>query len=138
LTDVKFFLESPLGQVLKVMEGERPEDVPKFLWRSGDAFLPEKVKKVLDAYLMGSDNSLAYINGWSLVHFGTGAVLAKLFPEWSVLKAFILHCFWEIWQIAIKMTPPTQRGVIDTLVDTLMFMLGFVLVKGSREKIKNK
>lgn len=111
------------------MPSTRPEDVPEFLWRSGDGFLPDSIKKILDTYILGNDTSLVYINGWSFVHLGMGVVVAKLFSDWTIGQAFLLHCAWELWQIVIKMTPATSRGLIDIFMDTLFFMTGFVLAR---------
>ena len=46
----------------------------------------------------------------------------------SFLIGFVIHTIWEAWQVLITRTPNTQRGKVDTVVDTVLFLLGFVFV----------
>jgi len=94
------------------------------LYRSGDVFLPKSVRDVLERYYVGSDTSLVYFTNWSLVHFFSGMVVAYFTK--SYIKGFLLHSVWEFWQIIIRNTPLSLRGLIDIGVDTIMFMLGMV------------
>jgi hypothetical protein len=98
------------------------------LYRSGDVFLPKSVRDVLERYYIGNDTSLFYFTNWSLVHFFSGMGVAY-FTE-SYLNGFLLHTIWEFWQIIIRNTPLTLRGLIDIVVDTVMFMMGMVLFTG--------
>jgi len=109
------------------------ETINDLLFRSGDFFVPTPVKKFLDIYIIGSDNSLIYINYWSLVHLISGVIIFSILkflnpkqnPYIRILNLLIIHTIWEFWQIIIGMTKfNTLRGIIDIIVDTLMFMFG--------------
>jgi hypothetical protein len=101
------------------------------LFLSGDLFLPKSVRRVLEHYYVGNDRTLIYITNWSLVHFFTGVltawVLETHYPGYDTLfTAFLLHTMWEIWQLAVRNTPWTLRGVLDVGMDTLLFLGGFL------------
>jgi hypothetical protein len=101
------------------------------LFLSGDLFLPKSVRRVLEHYYVGNDRTLIYITNWSLVHFFTGVltawVLETHYPGYDTLfTAFLLHTMWEIWQLAVRNTPWTLRGVLDIGMDTLLFLGGFL------------
>jgi hypothetical protein len=102
------------------------------LFRSGDVFLPKRVRVVLERYHYGSDTSLFYITNWSLIHVLSGIlvgwILATYYPNkpfyWT---GFWVHTAWEAWQILVKNTPYwTLRGRLDVVTDTLMFMGGML------------
>jgi hypothetical protein len=101
-------------------------DESSLLYRSGDAFFSERIKRFLGQYIVGDDTTLFYLNLWSINHFLSGVVVgfARIGGPFF---AFVLHTVWEIWQIIIGMTPLNLRGVIDTFVDTIVYMLGFYL-----------
>ena len=107
-----------------------------WLYRSGDVFLPASVRAVLERYHIGNAKSLFYITNWSLVHLVsgiiTGYILTTYFPSWSYYTTgFIVHGLWELWQIFIGMTKwKTTRGLIDIVVDTVMFMIGMIIFTG--------
>lgn len=103
----------------------RPSTTPSLWWRSGDAFLPPKVTKFLDTYLIGNDKSLFYVNLWSGVHFASGFIIAKVWTSLKPLGALGIHIAWEAWQFFIGMTKQTPRGWIDSIVDTIFFMMGY-------------
>ena len=46
---------------------------------------------------------------------------------------FILHTFWELWQALIRMSKPYKltgrSNLIDTLLDTVFFMLGAYIIR---------
>jgi hypothetical protein len=97
-------------------------------YASGDLFLPSKVRKVLETYILGNDTSLFYITLWSFVHFISGIVFS--FMSDSLQGYLVVHTIWELWQIYIRMTPIARiRGVIDVITDTCMGVLGFVVFK---------
>lgn len=97
-----------------------------WLYRSGDIFLPRKYVDVLDTYVIGNDRSLVYINYWTFMHFLSGVFFAWLtpYPKDVFFHFFVVHTLWEMWQIAIGMTPMSARGFVDTLMDTLVGLLG--------------
>lgn len=101
---------------------------------SGDLFLPQSIRDFLQTYLVGTPTSLFYITYWSILHLlsgvGTAYVLQGYFRlQWlpSFMIGFLIHTAWEAWQVLITMTPNTQRGKVDTVVDTLLFLLGFLI-----------
>lgn len=110
-------------------------DLTKFK-DSGDLFLPKGLKNFLEIYLIGSTNTLFYITLWSIMHFISGLFTGYFFLHCtqfafkeSVIFAFVLHTLWELWQYLITNTPSTLRGLIDTIVDTILFMFGFILMR---------
>lgn len=104
-----------------------------WLYRSGDLWLPKPLVTVLDTYLIGSKNSLFYLNVWHINHFLSG-VFFGLFHLYGravpspFLTYLILHTLWELWQLWIGMTPRSIRGALDILVDTLVGVLGLFSV----------
>lgn len=100
-----------------------------WMFASGDAFLPKWVRNILETYIIGDDTSYFYISLWSFVHMSTGVVYGY-FTKWSVAFYIWLHSIWELWQILIGMTNiDTLRGAIDIVVDTIMGVLGVVVVR---------
>ena len=97
------------------------------LFLSGDLFLPKSVRSFLEIYHLGNDRSLVYINNWSLLHGLSGVLVAWILntsnPYWV---GFLIHSVWELWQLLVRNTPWSLRGVIDIGVDTGFFMLGMV------------
>ena len=104
-------------------------------YRSGDAFLPESIRKFLATYIVGNDNTVFYINYWSLFHMTTGIVFGIVLrnvrdPIRFYLACLLVHTIWEAWQIHIGMTRfETTRGKIDTINDTIFFLMGASLSK---------
>ncbi len=99
---------------------------------SGDLFLPPHIRTFLKTNLIGTSTSLFYISYWSIVHMISGILLAILLGRFTsisasiaFLTAFLIHSLWEAWQALITLTPNTTRGKIDTVVDTVLFMVGF-------------
>ena len=111
----------------------------KIIYNSGDVFLPEKIKKKLMYDIIGSHNNTFYISGWSLIHFINGLIFGILYLFFNFNKKnyfknlFILHTCWEIWQTIIGMAKPYKMNcssnIIDTIVDTVLFMSGIYIVK---------
>jgi hypothetical protein len=110
------------------------EYVKKVIYWSGDIFLPENVKRVLNRDILGSTEKTFYISGWSIIHFISGILFGYLYLYFKydirsyALNMLILHTLWEVWQILIGMSKPHKltgkNNIIDTLVDTLLFMGG--------------
>jgi len=110
-------------------------DLSKFK-DSGDLFLPKHFRNFLETYLIGSDKTIFYITIWSMIHFISGIITRLIFVyytsysfTYSLFLAFIIHTIWEFWQYIITNTPRTLRGLTDTIVDTILFMIGFIIVK---------
>lgn len=114
------------------------------IYKSGDFFIPQSVKKILDILLYKSYNYSFYIEVWHVVHFITGIIFGILYLTLGyrrdlkgyLLTLFIIHTIWEYWQIYIGMSKPLRltyhNNLIDIIFDTFIFMLGsylaFVLV----------
>lgn len=101
----------------------------QILFKSGDLFLPTKVRNFLEYYYIGNKESVFYITNWSFIHFLSGILFAYFFRKFGATEiliiVFLIHCIWETWQIYGKNTPiQTARGRVDTAVDTLLFMTG--------------
>lgn len=108
------------------------------LTRSGDMFVPYKIKELLDATLLGNTNTY-YINGWSCMHFISGTISGYIYiylgysPVKYYYKMFILHTIWELWQMLVGSANPLKwkgdSGLADTMVDTIFFMVGSYVIK---------
>lgn len=103
-----------------------------FLYRSGDAFLPPEIVERLDIQILGTKESLYYVNYWHFVHMLTGIAFSYFFMGYGILETVIryilLHSIWEFWQIYIGMTRLNARGGIDILNDTLFGLIGVVAI----------
>ncbi len=106
----------------------------KILYKSGDAFLPEKVVKFLDKGIYFDNTKTFYINLWTGLHFLSGFIVGLLYLKYkkSVKNYYwimiIIHTFWEMWQTYIGMAKPWKltggSNLIDSIMDTLAFLLG--------------
>ena len=101
------------------------------LFRSGDLFLTGSIKKILDTVLIGSYESGWYISNWSMMHMISGIIVGFLLKTYKnpYLYGLIIHTIWELWQIFIGMSNAHNKlsgksGLIDTIVDSLFFLLG--------------
>ena len=106
-------------------------------------FLPKSVRDTLGTMLFKypnvKDDYVFYIQGWSIVHFVSGLLFGYFYfklegsPLNYYYNALVFHTWWELWQITIGMSKPFnfggRNGIVDIVVDTLMFMLGAYLVK---------
>ena len=108
-------------------------DTESWIYKSGDIFLSEEVRSLLKQYWIGNDTSLFYITNWTVMHFVSGVLtaytLSSWFPKVSLFwTGLFIHTLWELWQMAIGMTPiRTLRGQIDVAVDTIAFLIGMYL-----------
>jgi hypothetical protein len=108
-------------------------DKESWIYRSGDFFLPKSVRQVLATYWIGNDKSIFYITNWTFVHLLSGVLTAHSLSKWFpslplVWTAFVVHTLWELWQMSIGMTKfETLRGQVDTVVDTIAFLIGVYL-----------
>jgi hypothetical protein len=106
--------------------------VQGILFRAGDAFLPAGIIKALNRYVVGGPQTLVYLNVWSFIHFASGAACGAALwragirgggSAWTAIM-LLIHTVWENMQIISGMTSLGLRGLIDIVVDTLMFMAG--------------
>ena len=119
-------------------------DWNKMIYKSGDFFIPQTIKKVLDILLYKSSNYSFYIEVWHIVHLMSGFLMGLIYIHlgynintyfWNL---FIIHTIWEYWQVYIGMSKPLRltyhNNLIDILFDTFIFMVGsyiaFILVPG--------
>jgi hypothetical protein len=118
------------------------DKLKKTLKASGDLFLPEKVRRFLYRYIVGSDTSIVYISYWSILHLISGVLTGALIKYYNLGDGHIgyyslglfIHTLWELWQKFIGMTIWDLRGAIDTAMDTIMFLIGMWLVAGINTK----
>lgn len=111
----------------------------QILYKSGDAFLPKLLRDFLDRGFYPDKTETFYINGWTGVHFIFGIVFGLIFMHWFhydkkyYFNLFIIHTLWELWQVLIGMAKPwTLSGssnLLDSIVDTVVFMVGGYLVR---------
>jgi hypothetical protein len=103
------------------------------LFDSGDIFLPEPLRKLLSTHIIGNDESTFYITYWSIVHFISGMLCAVALLRFTRLRpiysyGFIIHTTWELWQVNIGMAKPMnisgENNIVDSVVDTILFLLG--------------
>ena len=109
------------------------------IYNSGDAFLPEKIKYILGIDLIGNSHKTFYVSGWSIVHLINGIIVGYLYLYFKgdnklyTFKLFIIHTLWELWQMLIGMSNPYKltgrSNLIDTIIDTLFFMLGASIIR---------
>ena len=118
-------------------------DWHKVIFNSGDVFLPEPIKNFLSIFIYkypntkNESNLIFYIQWWSIVHFISGIVVGFLYLYYGYqiqnyfLYMLIIHTLWEIWQVIIGMSKPYnligRNGLIDTITDTTLFMIGAYL-----------
>lgn len=105
--------------------------------RSGDMFMPYKIKKILNITLLGNSKTY-YINGWSFMHLVSGMIIGYIYIYLGYssvdyyYKMFILHTIWELWQMLIGIVNPFKwkgdSGLADTIVDTIFFMIGSYMI----------
>ncbi len=122
------------------------EYIEQIIYRSGDIFLPENVKTILKTDIIGSSKKTFYISGWSINHFISGILVGYLYLYLKydikryAINMLIIHCLWEFWQILIGMSKPYKligtNNLIDTIIDTLLFMVGAYITFKIINKLK--
>lgn len=119
-------------------------DWNKIIYKSGDFFLPQSIKKVFDILLYKNYNYSFYVEVWHIVHFFSGILIGLIYiyigysKDTYLWNLFIFHTIWEYWQVYIGMSKPFQltyhNNLFDMLFDTFIFMVGgyfaFILVNG--------
>ena len=106
----------------------------QIIYNSGDFFFPKSIKNILDKNIYMTQNKSFYINGWSVLHYCSGMILGAIYLYldkgiyFYYYNLFIIHTIWEFWQIIIGMSKPWRltgdSNLIDTFIDTLVFMIG--------------
>jgi hypothetical protein len=122
------------------------EYIKKIIYSSGDIFLPENVKTILQRDIIGSSKKTFYISGWSMNHFISGIIVGYLYLYFKydvtryTLNMLIIHTCWEVWQILIGMSKPYKltgsSNLVDTIIDTLLFMCGSYITLKIVNKLK--
>ncbi len=112
--------------------------IQDIIYNSGDVFLPEKVKNILGTDLIGNSKNTFYVSGWSIVHLINGIIFGYLYLYFKgnnrlyFFKLLLMHTIWECWQMLIGMAKPYKltgrSNIIDTIIDTIFFMLGAYIV----------
>jgi hypothetical protein len=110
----------------------------KIIYNSGDIFLPEAVRTILQKDIIGSSEKTFYISGWSIVHFINGIIFGYLYLYFKYdirsyfMTMLILHTIWELWQTIIGMAKPYKitgrSNIVDTIMDTILFMCGTYVI----------
>ena len=108
------------------------------LYRSGDLFFSEKVRKFLETFIIGSYQTPVYITYWSVLHYVSGIINAYIFLWWGLknpyVAGFVVHTLWELWQTLIGMAKPWNltghNGFVDIVMDTVLYMAGMYTVIG--------
>lgn len=108
-----------------------------YMFRSGDLFLPNRIRKFLETFIYGSYNNTFYLTYWSVLHLLSGVLTAYIFKSYYKVKnpywvGFWIHNTWEFWQIIIGMSKPLiligHNNLVDTIVDTILFMIGMWII----------
>jgi hypothetical protein len=116
-------------------------DTRSLMFRSGDAFLPARIRQFLRTYIVGGPTTTFYLNYWSVVHFMSGMLFAAVYHPFLFtsmkpttelyLAGFLVHTLWELWQIVIGMSRPFlmagNNNFLDVIIDTILFMAGIRL-----------
>jgi hypothetical protein len=128
-----------------------PIDKDTLLYRSGDVFMPERIRRFLGTFVYGNYQTPVYITYWSFLHALSGILFAVLLlqaSQWIPYShslnpysyGFLVHSAWELWQFAIGMNRPFQlrghNGLIDIVMDTAFFMAGMAVVLEGRGWLK--
>jgi hypothetical protein len=109
------------------------------LYNSADLFLPEKIKNILLKEIIGDIHKTFYITGWSIIHMINGIIAGfiYLYFKWDIrlytFKLLIIHTIYEMFQMLIGMAKPCKltghNNFIDTIIDTILFMLGAYIIR---------
>ena len=122
------------------MDNIDKEYIKEIIFSSGEILLPDSVKNSLTSNIIGSSKKTFYISGWSIIHIINGLIVGFLYLFFNydikryAINMLIIHTVWEAWQMLIGMSKPYKltgsNNLIDTIIDTLLFMLGaYVILK---------
>jgi hypothetical protein len=122
--------------------------IRKFLYNSGDLFLPREMNRFLNMYIIGNPETALYIKNWSLFHVFSGIIIGYFVNKYLIIrnppidkiilnnfyfKMLMFHTVFEIWQIFIENSNPFvfkgHGNFIDIIVDTILFMIGAFIFK---------
>ena len=107
---------------------------------SGDLFLPQPVRRFLYTHIIGSESTIFYISYWSILHMLSGILTGWVLLKWFnripyYFTGILVHTIWELWQKFIGMTKWDLRGAIDTIMDTIMHLIGMVIMASVNTKM---
>jgi hypothetical protein len=128
----------------KLIHNLKNIDWEKMIYHSGDFFLPKYIRDILNTNIYMSSNYTFYLNGWSVIHFLSGLFIGFIYliryykitkntinkkdKYYYFIIMLVIHTLWEIWQVIIGMSKPYNltgdSNIIDTFVDTILFMFG--------------
>lgn len=104
-----------------------------------DGLLPAKLKDTLDTDLIGSSKKTFYISGWSFAHMIFGLIIGYFILQfWHPVESyyiilFTLHTAYEVISALAGVAPlirlTGRSNIVDTVVDTVMFMGGAYLAQ---------
>lgn len=111
------------------------------LYKSGDVFLSKNIRNFLETPIYGHYNkTTVYLTYWSILHLISG-MLFELYLKYylkfqnfntRLIIGILFHSLWELWQVFIGMASPYRltgkSGLIDSFVDTIMFLLGMLII----------
>ena len=55
------------------------QSILDIVYKSGDAFLPEHINKILNINIIGSSKGTFYISGWSIIHLLNGVFIGLIY-----------------------------------------------------------
>lgn len=114
-------------------------NIREFLYKSGDIFLPKKIRDFLEITIIGCSYKTFYISLWSIVHFLSGILFGFLYIYSNYFDInnyyknhLIFHTIWEIWQVIIGMSKPWKivgnSNIVDTILDTILYISGTFII----------
>ena len=92
------------------------------------AIIPDAIVKELNKSWI--ETPWIYINRWSIFHFIWGAIMPYFIGPSRPLYALVVHTVWEIieYGLAYGGHPLFVEEAVDILWDTVIYMLGYVIV----------
>ena len=124
------------------------EYIKEIIFSSGEILLPDTVNNTLRSNIVGSSKKTIYISVWSIIHIINGILFGYLYLVFKydmkryVINMLILHTVWEVWQMLIGIAKPYKltgpNNLIDTFMDTLLFMVGAYVALKLYKKIYKK
>ncbi len=92
-------------------------------------FMPQKLRDWMNAFIIKANP--VFINRWAFIHLISGILVGLFMDNWLV--ALVLHTVYEIWEWAAG---PGYMGrtltkvvIIDSVIDTVFYMVGFFVVQ---------
>jgi hypothetical protein len=102
------------------------------------AIIPDYIVSYLN--IVWFVNPYIYINTWSILHLLWGAAMPFVIGEHKYISALIIHTVWEIIEyiLAYGGHPLFVEEFIDILWDTIIYMIGYMLVSYIMDSIYKK